>query len=296
MIDSYYIYSMMKHNFLKILTFSVALLSVVLLNAQSYGPGNKSGGLYRTGDEKLDKGWFFGLGITYMIPYLKESETIDFTDTLNQVFTQSYTAKPTGKIGLFAEIGKFKINNRRIINYQDFGLSYKWFRGGEDFEQTTTFSSLLYTKSETTASFSDHALSLNFNIGHSFDASDKTFIVNGIGLNADYFIIKSRSSGGSILNTPHQFVSDFVGEIHYFFGIGFKTGKRLIIMPMLETPIFALYEFNHIKSTHDYFNTRSRPLIFKIRFMFLKKGSTSCPAVYNPMGIDPKTFQPDQTK
>ena len=74
--------------------------------------------------------------------------------------------------------------------------------------------------------------------------------------------------------SEEKFVSDFVGEIHYFFGVGFKTGKRLIIMPMIETPIFALYEFNHIKSTHDYFNTRSRPLIFKVRFMFLKRGST----------------------
>ena len=117
--------------------------------------------------------------------------------------------------------------------------------------------------------------------------SEKTFLVNGIGLNADYFFIKSRSNGGVILGQPHEFVSDFVGELHYFFGMGFKTGKRLIIMPMIETPIFAIYEFNHIKSTHNYFNTRSRPFIIKVRFMLLKKGSKSCPPVYNPMGITP---------
>lgn len=270
-------------------TFLLTFLLVVstILQAQTYKPGNKSGGLYRTDDEKLDKGWFFGLGITYMMPYLKENETIDYTDTLNQKFTQTYTAKPTGKIGLFAEIGKFKINNKRIINYHDFGLSYKWFRGGENFESTTLLNNNPYSASNTTGSYSDHALSLNYNIGHSYDVSDKKFIVNGLGLNADYFIIKSRSGGGSILGTSQKFVSDFVGEIHYFFGMGFKTGKRLIIMPIIETPVFAIYEFNHIKSTHDYFNTRSRPIIFRIRFMFLKKGSTSCPKVYNPMGIDP---------
>lgn len=271
-------------NFSKIIIL-IFIVSTAL-QAQTYKPG-KTGGLYRTGDEKLDKGWFFGLGITYMLPYLKENETIDYTDTLNQKFTQTYTAKPTGKIGLFAEIGKFKINNKRIINYHDFGLSYKWFRGGENFESTTLLNNNPYSASNTTGSYSDHALSLNYNIGHSYDVSDKKFIVNGLGLNADYFIIKSRSNGGSILNQPQKFVSDFVGEIHYFFGMGFKTGNRLIIMPIIETPVFAIYEFNHIKSTHDYFNTRSRPIIFKIRFMFLKKGSTSCPKVYNPMGIDP---------
>lgn len=270
-------------------TFLLTFILVVstALQAQTYKPGNKSGGLYRTGDEKLDKGWFFGLGITYMLPYLKQNETINYTDTSNQKFTQTYTAKPTGKIGLFAEIGKFKINNKRIINYHDFGLSYKWFRGGENFESTTLLNNNPYSASNTTGSYSDHALSLNYNIGHSYDVSDKKFIVNGLGLNADYFIIKSRSGGGSILGTPQKFVSDFVGEVHYFFGMGFKTGKRLIIMPIIETPVFAIYEFNHIKSTHDYFNTRSRPIIFRIRFMFLKKGSTSCPKVYNPMGIDP---------
>lgn len=275
------------NRFTKTCLITFLLVVSTTLQAQTYKPGNKSGGLYRTGDEKLDKGWFFGLGITYMLPYLKENETIDFTDTLNQKFTQTYTAKPTGKIGLFAEIGKFKINNKRIINYHDFGLSYKWFRGGENFESTTLLNNNPYSASNTTDSYSDHALSLNYNIGHSYDVSDKKFIVNGLGLNADYFIIKSRSGGGNILNQPQKFVSDFVGEVHYFFGMGFKTGNRLIIMPIIETPVFAIYEFNHIKSTHDYFNTRSRPIIFRIRFMFLKKGSTSCPKVYNPMGIDP---------
>lgn len=272
--------------FTKIFLLLLAITSSAVLNAQTYKPG-KSGGLYRTGDEKLDKGWFFGIGLTYMLPYLKESETINFTDTLNQTFTQDYTATPTGKIGLFAEIGKFKINNKRIINYHDFGLSYKWFRGGEDFTSTTLLNQNPYTSSSTQGAYSDHAISLHYNIGHSIDVSDKTFIVNGLGLNADYFIIKSRSNGGNILNQPHEFVTDFVGEAHYFFGVGFKTGKRLMIMPMIETPVFAIYEFNHIKSTHDYFNTRSRPIIFRIRFMILKKGSTSCPAVFNPMGIDP---------
>lgn len=275
------------NRFTKTILITFILVVSTALQAQTYKPANNSGGLYRTGDEKLDKGWFFGLGITYMLPYLKENETIDFTDTLNQKFTQTYTAKPTGKIGLFAEIGKFKINNKRIINYHDFGLSYKWFRGGENFESTTLLNNNPYSASNTTGSYSDHTLSLNYNIGHSYDVSDKKFIVNGLGLNADYFIIKSRNNGGSILGTPQKFVSDFVGEIHYFFGMGFKTGKRLIIMPIIETPIFAIYEFNHIKSTHDYFNTRSRPILLRIRFMFLKKGSTSCPKVYNPMGIDP---------
>lgn len=272
----------------------LVLLSVVATStvfSQQYKPGKGGGGLYSLADGKLDKGWYFGIGGTYMLPYLKNAETIEYTDTLNQTFTQEYEASPTGKFGLMGEVGLFKITGKRVINYRDFGLAYKWFRGGEDFTQTTTLNNALYNQSETSANYSDHAISLHLNFGHSKDLSDKTFMVNGLGLNADYLLIKSRDAGGSILGQEQKFVSDILGEIHYFFGMGFKTGKRLIIMPMIETPIFALYEFNHIKSTHDYFNTRARPIIFKIRFMFLKKGSTSCPKVYNPMGIDPDAFQ-----
>lgn len=276
-------------NLNKILLISFVFLSINMIG-QTYQP-NKKGGLYRTGADKLDKGWFFGIGGTYMFPYLKQSETVNFTDTLNQTFTQDYTATPKGNFGLFLEVGKFRINSSRVFNYLDYGLSYKWFRGGEDFEQTTLLNSAVFSQSAINSTYSDHALSANLNIGHSHDFSDKSFMVNGIGLNADYFIIKNRSAGGTILGQEQKFVTDFVGELHYFFGLGFKTGKRLIIMPMIETPIFAIYEFNHIKSTHDYFNTRSRPFIFKIRFMFLKKGSTSCPRVNNPMGIDPDSFQ-----
>lgn len=271
---------------MKLKLFLTLFLFPIFFYAQSYKPG-KTGGLYSTGSETIDKGWFFGIGGTYMIPYLKESKRFDFTDTLNQTFTQDYEAKPTGNLGLFLELGKFKMNDRRFINYIDYGLSYKWFRGGENFTSQTFFNTNLFSSQQTAGSYSSHAASLNLNLGYRFDATDRRFFVNGLGLNADYFFINSRSGGGNVLGQPHEFVSDFVGEIHYFFGVGFKTGKRLIIMPMLETPIFSIYEFNHIKSTHDYFNTRSRPLLFKVRFMFLKKGSKSCPAVYNPMGIDP---------
>lgn len=264
----------------------IACCLPMFIFSQAYKPG-KGSGLYSTGDENIDKGWYFGLGATYMLPYLSEEESIDYTDSLNQLFTQDYAAKPTGNLGLFAEIGMFRMNNKKVINYLDYGLSYKWFRGGEDFESATLLNNSLVATQQTEASYNSHTASLNFNIGNRYDISDNNFLVNGIGLNADYFFITNRDNGGVILGQPHEFVSDFVGELHYFFGMGFKTGKRLIIMPIIETPIFAIYEFNHIKSTHNYFNTRSRPFIIKIRFMILKKGSKSCPPVYNPMGITP---------
>ncbi|OFY95052.1 MAG: hypothetical protein A3K10_15080 [Bacteroidetes bacterium RIFCSPLOWO2_12_FULL_31_6] len=271
------------------------LLIVYTAVSQNYKPGKNGGGLYSTGQNVVDKGWFFGLGITYMLPYSPVSEKIETSDSLNQ-YTTTYFAQHkntfaksfTTQFGPSVEIGKFKMNDKKIINYMDYSLSWKWFRGGENYSTTTFVNNNLTSSFETRGTYSDHFISANFNLGYRFDQSEKKFFVNGLGLNLDYALIKGRTGTPPIPNKTYvDGPSSILGEMHYFFGIGFKTSKRLIIMPIIETPILALYPFNHIVSTHPYFNTRARPILIRVRFMFLKKGSKSCPKVYNPMGIDP---------
>jgi len=265
----------------------IPFLLITLLAFSQYKP-KKTGGLYRTGQDKIDKGWYFGIGTTYMLGYNTEKVTITTADTLNNVYDNKYFGDPKGKFGLFGEIGLFKMTDKKVINYMDYGLSYKWFRGGEDYSNENYINSILLNTNVAEGSYADHFISGNFNVGYRFDQSEKFFYVNGLGLNLDYAIIKGRTPTPSIPNLSYtDGPGTILGEMHYFFGMGFKTGKRLIIMPMIETPIFAIYPFKHIISTHPYFNSRARPFIIKIRFMLLKKGSKSCPAVYNPMGIDP---------
>jgi hypothetical protein len=214
---------------------------------------------------------------------------LEFTDTLNPAIDYKYVADPKGKFGALAEIGMFKMTERKFINYRDFGLTWKWFRGGEDYTQETYTNDVLTTSSTTEGSYRDHLISAHFNLGFRFDASESLFYVNGLGLNADYHLIKGRTPTPEIPGNTDYVAgpNTFLGELHYFFGIGFKASKRLIIMPIIETPILAMLPFNHIKSTHPFSRTRARPFLLKIRFMFLKKGSKSCPKVSNPMGIDP---------
>lgn len=255
---------------------------------QSYKP-KKGGGLYSTGDNKVDKGWFFGIGGTYTVAYPKTTYNTTFTDSIGNSYDQNYIGDPKGKFGLFAEIGKFKMNGKRVINYMDYALAYKWLRGGEDYTFENSINSSPVTTLTNEGSFGDHLISGNFRIGHKYDKDDNTFIVNGLGLNLDYHIITGRSATPPIPTKDYESgPSSFLGEMHYFFGMGFKTGGRLMIMPIIETPILALFPFNHIVSTHPYFNGRFRPILFRVRFMFLSKDSDSCPKVYNPMGISPE--------
>ncbi|PCI99205.1 MAG: hypothetical protein COB15_04595 [Flavobacteriales bacterium] len=279
----------------KLLIIPVLLLT---LNAFSQYKNKKGSGLYSTGGDAVDKGWFFGVGLTYMMPYSPYTDKISTTDSLTGVTrTDSYLAQPkssfgksfTTQLGPMLEIGKFKMTGKKFINYMDYSLSWKWFRGGEDYTRTTTVDNIETNRLETRGAFSDHLISGNFNLGYRFDKNDNFFYVNGLGLNLDYHIIKSRGETPQVPNNDNYTdgPADLLGELHYFFGMGFKTKGRLIIMPMIETPILALLPFNHIKSTHPYNNTRHRPFLIRVRFMFLKKGSVSCPDVFNPMGIDP---------
>lgn len=276
----------------------IPILLITITTFGQYKPNGKGNGLYGIGGDAVDKGWYFGIGLTYMMPYSPYKDIISVTDSLTKTTsTKSYLAQPknsfgksfTTQLGPMLEIGKFKMNSKRFINYIDYGLSWKWFRGGEDYTETTYVDHVETSKIENRATFSDHLISVNLNLGYRFDKSDDFFYLNGLGLNLDYHIIKSRGTNiQAPNNTSYTGGPDsFLGELHYFFGMGFKTKGRMIIMPMIETPILALLPFNHIKSNHPYNNTRHHPFLIRVRFMFLKKGSISCPAVYNPKGIDP---------
>jgi hypothetical protein len=260
---------------------------LIAITAFSQYKQKKTGGIYRTGQEKLDKGWYFGLGATYMMAYNTEKQDVSVTDTLNNVYTNKYFGDPKGKFGLAADVGLFRMNDKRFINYIDFGLAYKWFRGGEDYTDEFYRNDTLLSTTTAEGSYGDHLISGHFNLGYRYDASEKMFFVNGLGLNIDYAIITGRTPTPAIPTMDFKDgPNSLLAEMHYFFGMGFKKG-RMIIMPIIETPILALYPFNHIVSTHPYYNSRARPFIIKVRFMFLKKGSKSCPAVSgNPFGVD----------
>jgi hypothetical protein len=170
----------------------IALLTVSLVaTAQNRNQNIKLGKEYGKGVKTLAKGWYFGFGLTYMQPYLKETSTFD---TLNTRY--EYEAKPKVKFGATAEIGLFKMTNRKIINYRDFGLRWKWFRAGENFTQTSYVNNSVAGSVEQEGKSSDHLLSLHYNLGYRYDRDDRMFFINGLGLNADYFLIKKRTDSG----------------------------------------------------------------------------------------------------
>ena len=73
-------------------------------------------------------------------------------------------------------------------------------------------------------------------------------------------------------------------SLHYKFGYGIKLQNRLFIIPSIETPIINFKKWEKGKSTYGIFNSRYRPFLFSVRFLWLKPpGRGDCPPVYlNP--------------
>lgn len=101
---------------------------------------------------------------------------------------------------------------------------------------------------------------------------------NTLGINGDYRFadVYSYNEQGipMNLNTPARFVF----QAHYSIGLGFKLNQNMMVIPSIETPIVNFYEYDDLKSTLAIFNSRYRPLIFRITVLVLdNKPDRKCP-------------------
>ena len=70
-------------------------------------------------------------------------------------------------------------------------------------------------------------------------------------------------------------------SFHLKLGYGMKFQNRLFIIPTLETPILKLKQWEGGKSTYGILNSRYRPMLLKVRILWLKRSNKSdCPPVY----------------
>lgn len=213
-------------------------------------------------------GWYWGPGINYSFP-LPSKHSKSFTDSLDNPYTVDFD--PSGKIGFYLEGGRYRIlQYSYLFKYLDYGLAYKWLRGQEEYSLSSLSGQ---------GKFSDHYLLAHFNLNNVLNLSDNSFLQNTIGINADYPIIKSRTSG---FGAGESYPSGPVVQIHYKLGYGFKVNDKLMIIPAIETPVLNLFPFEFPESSLGYHNSRFRPIIFSVRFLYLRPTGVECPPVYTP--------------
>jgi hypothetical protein len=251
----------------------VALLLTSATLAQS---GRQFTPLYDLSNTRyLNTGWYLSPGLTYMAPSTDKPQDIRLTGADLSIDTL-YAGKfnQNGRIGFALEGGRHKlVDYMWLLDHIDYGLGFKMFRGRETFDGFVKTDSLRYDVANE-STFSESFVSAHFNLGNIYQLSDRTFLHNSLGLNADYRILSNRDPQGNFSGMIHEFPPDFLFQAHYRLGFGYRAQGRLYIIPSIETPVLTILKFDDGKSTLQYFSSRYRPLIFTLRFVWMDKRPT----------------------
>lgn len=265
----------------RFLAITFALLFAGSLCAQGIY-GRKKPEIFPTDGKMRRGGFYFAPGITYALPRFNNEEETVFS---NADTTYTATFDPAGKIGLYLEAGWFvSTRDPIILDYWDFGLAYKQFKGTEAFTGA-------YTRSDSTTllagdgGFNDRHLTAHVNANKLFQTHDYQFIQFSLGANVDWRF-----------STTHDYTADFttlnqwafppqiIGQVHAKIGYGFRLTKQLMIIPAIETPVFSIApEDGGNFGKLQWFSSTYRPLIFSVRFLFLRypKGFDCVPVRQN---------------
>jgi hypothetical protein len=262
-------------NIRRIIPFLIALLFTLPVFGQ-YMTNRKNRALVDFKQYKYG-GWMMSPGLTYMYPsrvkYLNDSTEKD--DNVN----------PNGRIALYLEAGRYQIfyAGGRTLNYMDYSLAYKRLSGTEKYNAN---------ERKSKATFKQNFLLANFNVNNIIQLTDYTFIQNSIGVNFDWKF--SDNTKVADPGSPYNFnnTGTFILSLHYKLGYGVKITDQLFIIPTLETPILNGIKWENGKSTYGIFSSRYRPIIFSVRFAWLRIPSRGdCPPVYGPDGDADKQQQ-----
>jgi hypothetical protein len=269
------------------------LFGVLMASAQE---GRQYSSIYTPGTFR-NRGWFFAPGLTYMLPSkFNRSETrLQNTEQLNDtLFSGEF--KQGGKIGIYAEVGRhYFLKDLYLIHHLDFGIHVKNLRGTEDYTGRVRVDSVMMS-TENTGYFGEVFGGAFFNVSNITQLSDKTWIQNSIGVNADYRFISNRDYKGPTTGMIQEFPNAFLGQLHYKLGFGWRPENGVYIVPSIETPILTLFPMDDGKSTLQYFFSRYRPIIFTVRIAFLDKvPDRECKTIDNS-GSKPQLWEKDMRK
>lgn len=235
------------------------------------------------------KGWYIAPGIT-LTPKLNFFKYEPETQVQNDSGTYSaLDLNQQSKIGAYLEVGRYKLlSSKKLISYIDYGLAYKWLRGGQtyDLEYNPVNPLLGNDTTSFTQGFNLHNITAHFNANNVIGINKNFFIQNTLGANIDYtFIRKVKTDDGTpFASTYQEQPPRFGAQIHYKFGLGFRFSELIYLIPSVEVPVLNAWKFEGGRSTLGFFNSRYRPIIISLRIAWLTK--PSCPKVYNEDGIE----------
>jgi hypothetical protein len=257
--------------FMKFLFFVFLIMCAQLSFAQG---GRQMEPIFVQGTAYRNTGWFVAPGATWMMPYDRRQSITEYIpggEANDTLFSGDY--KRGGRLGLYVEAGRHHFTLERIlVHHIDYGIHFKMLRGKEAFTGITNAGGTMAPASFD-GKFSESFAGAFFNASNIIQVKRNFWIQNSLGVNLDYRILSNRNSSGSPYGADMNYPTDFMGQLHYRIGFGWKPEAGMYIIPMIETPLLTAFPWDGGKSTLPYFAGRFRPIIFTLRIQWLSQAA-----------------------
>ncbi len=237
----------------------------------------KNAEIFPTDGKKKLGGFYIAPGATYSLGSFSDQEELFVLEDTSYLATFT----PGGRIAAYLEVGWFHaMKDPYLLDYVDFGLAYKKLSGNEKYVGDLSVNDVLIGSLEGESTFSDSYLTAHFNANKLLQTSDRNFVQLSLGVNADYRIGRSIEEVLPPVSTDRQLPPQLLTQAHFKVGYGFKMNERFMIIPMLETPVFSVTPTDQNFGQLQWFNSLYRPVIFSVRFLWLRyPNGFDCPEV-----------------
>lgn len=219
-----------------------------------------------TGDMNArSHGLFIGLGGTYTIP-LNSNDGPYLADSIN--FEIDFSNR--GKLGLYAEFGKWHVLNYGLFHSLEYGLSYRTYSGTEKYiAQEIPDLATGEPAGLGEGKFKSHFGHFQFFVNRAYKLSKLSFVQASLGADFGYrFIDNNEYVSDLTIESTLRHESEITS--HANFKLTYATRvNRIYLMPFVQTSIFNIKEMSLSEANLPYFNSRYRPLIFGLRLQWL---------------------------
>lgn len=290
---------------IRLLIIPVALALVQLSFAQRDFTPSKKGDAFGKRDFRSlhNYGFQFQLGPTFLMTRLDNKE-IDVATTTDG-FRGNYTHDPFGAPGVYAEIGMFHFPKKRsklsealnfiFISYYDWGLGFKYFRGGEKIHANfIDAGGVTVSQEDRTYLFDNGNVYGRFSIHKNiyFGEKNNVFLDNALGLNVDYRVLTTTQEYNWLPMTLEQrYYKPLHVQLHYGLGVGFRLKRGSYLIVGAQTPILGYQSTTALpnagaktgdvfgRPSMHWYSSRYWPLLVHVKYMFLleKKPKKGCP-------------------
>jgi hypothetical protein len=225
--------------------------------------------------------------------------TYAFTNKKNETFAAqdpslgnfSYTHDPSGRLGVFAEIGFVHFNMKapkykfgRIIDYIDYGVGFKLY-GGKETTAVNRLDSIGGVAGTTIGEgeFYNGYAHARFAV-HKIQYLNKTkniFLDHSLGLNADLMVlIGNKDYKAPVLPATQRFDDPLRVQLHYDIGFGIRLKKGQYLIPGFQLPLLGIYEWDKGNPSINWYSSKYYPVLFHVKYIYLFKAKKSKNACY----------------